>query len=115
MGRKPLRECAKIGCHVLTRNTYCDKHTTAKNERHTIYDKTARDKKTAAFYKSAAWSKARALSMARHFGLCQDCLERGVIRQADMVHHVKPLREYPELATVQDNLRPLCNKCHAKY
>lgn len=119
MAFKPMRECRKIGCHNLTRNGYCDKHVNIQNERnkirHKIYDETARDKKAAAFYKSKVWRKARDESIARHFGLCQDCLDKGIIKAAEMVHHVKPLRDYPELALVQSNLRPLCNKCHGKY
>ena len=78
--------------------------------RHKIYDTTIRDKQAARFYKSDAWLEARALSMARHFGICQDC--GGA---AEMVHHIKPLRKRPELALVQSNLRPLCNKCPGKY
>ena len=115
MAKKPMRECRVNGCHNLTRNGYCDKHLTLKKERHKIYDATARDKQAAAFYKSARWRKARELSLATHHGLCQDCLAKGEIVKADMVHHIKALRDYPELATVQSNLRPLCNICHAKY
>ncbi|OZQ74694.1 endonuclease [Paenibacillus odorifer] len=33
---------------------------------------------------------------------------------ADMVHHIKPLSEYPELALVLKNLLSLCNSCHNK-
>ncbi len=129
MGQKPMRECRKIGCHILTRETYCKKHREEymerekrwKNQYHKrkkyqkYYDTHKRDPKTANFYRSSAWQKARALSIASHYGLCQDCLVEGRLRRADMVHHIKPLREYPELALVQSNLRPLCNKCHAKY
>ena len=115
MGRKPMRECLASGCHNLTREGYCAKHISIKNERHKVYDRTARDKNAAAFYKSERWRKARELALAMHNGLCQDCLVQGRITDAEMVHHIKPLREYPELATVQSNLKPLCNRCHAKY
>lgn len=115
MGKKPLRECRVAGCHMLTRDGYCSKHIEQKNKRHAIYDRESRDKDAAAFYRTAAWRAARDESMRKHFGLCQDCLEKGEIKDAEMVHHVKPLREYPELALVQSNLRPLCNQCHGKY
>ena len=120
MGRKPLRECKAANCHTLTRETYCERHRRENTkpqdtERHRLYDKYKRDKKTAAFYRTAEWQAARAAAMARAYGLCQDCLAAGRLTAADMVHHVKPLREYPELALVPSNLRPLCNKCHAKY
>lgn len=119
MGQKPMRECRKIGCHILTRKTYCKKHREEKQRREAArqreYDTHKRDSTADAFYKSSAWQKARALSIASHYGLCQDCLAEGRFKRADMVHHIRPLREYPELALVQSNLRPLCNKCHAKY
>ena len=110
MGKKPLRECRKSGCHNLTRTGYCDKHLKVENQRHKVYDQYKRDKKAAAFYKSDEWKKARLIAMARCFGICQDC--GGT---ATMVHHIKPLRLYPELALVQSNLKPLCDKCHAQY
>lgn len=115
MGKKPMRECAAPGCHVLTREWYCDEHMSLKKERQRIYDETSRDQKAAGFYKSPQWKKAREIAMMRCYGLCQDCLENGKIVKADMVHHIKPLRQHPELALDQNNLRPLCNACHAKY
>lgn len=115
MARKPMRECRVIGCHSLTRDGYCDKHISVKNERHKLYDEKARDRWAAKFYKSKAWKVARAKSLILHFGLCQDCLYQGKMTDAEMVHHIKPLREFPELATEQNNLKPLCNKCHGKY
>ncbi len=126
MGKKPLRECRKLGCHALTREQFCAKHKqnvkkhsviSAEKEarRQKQYDRYKRDSSAAMFYKSAAWKKARALSIALHDGLCQDCLENGKRVRADMVHHIKPLRQFPELALDQSNLRPLCNKCHGKY
>ena len=30
----------------------------------------------------------------------------------ESVHHVKPLKDYPELAFVTANLRSLCDSCH---
>lgn len=115
MGKKPMRECCAPGCHALTREGYCAAHMERKTKRHSIYDKHTRNREAATFYGTDAWKKARQESMRRHYGLCQDCLTAGVLKDADMVHHVKPLREYPELALVQSNLRPLCDKCHAKY
>lgn len=119
MGLKPMRECRKLNCHILTRNGYCDKHRDeiikSERQRQHRYDKYQRCKEADTFYKSKAWNKARELSLAIHYGLCQDCLAQGIYKQADMVHHVQALRDYPHLALVQSNLRPLCNKCHAKY
>ena len=32
----------------------------------------------------------------------------------ESVHHVKPLKDYPELAFVTGNLRSLCDACHSR-
>lgn len=75
-------------------------------------------KETDPFYKSAAWRRARASALMRDHYMCVECIAaktRGVIckpRAADLVHHIKPLKEYPELALELDNLMSLCNRCH---
>ena len=58
---------------------------------------------------------------------CQDCRERlrkateegrrltgedAKIRIATQVHHIKELREYPQLAFDKENLISLCTQCH---
>ena len=40
------------------------------------------------------------------------CRDKGKYRKADCVHHVKEVKEYPELALTFDNLMSLCNTCH---
>ncbi|MBQ8954820.1 MAG: HNH endonuclease [Clostridia bacterium] len=52
--------------------------------------------------------------------MCQDCMDRfragwGIRpHRAEMVHHIIPLEERPDLALNIDNLRSLCNECHNK-
>ncbi|MEK4873138.1 HNH endonuclease [Niallia sp. FSL W8-1348] len=77
-----------------------------------FYDKYKRDPESRRFYKSAAWSKARKLALERDNYLCVHHLKRKQIVPADMVHHIKELRDYPELALTLDNLVSLCNACH---
>jgi hypothetical protein len=36
----------------------------------------------------------------------------GIVVATD-IHHVKPLREFPELKYELGNLRPLCHRCHS--
>jgi Restriction endonuclease len=60
------------------------------------------------FYKSTAWRRIRKLALNRDMGMCRRCKKL----PADMVHHVKPLRDYPELGLELDNLMSLCNTCH---
>jgi len=46
--------------------------------------------------------------------LCQRCKRYGRMRQATVVHHIKHLDEYPELALDPSNLVSLCADCHNK-
>lgn len=72
----------------------------------------------ASFYKSQAWKNCRAAyaKHARH--LCEDCLEHGIYRPGEIVHHVIELTpeniSCPEVALDFNNLRLLCRDCHAK-
>lgn len=70
------------------------------------------------FYHTAAWKAAAAERMRLDNYLCCDCLERyrnggrGRVRDAEVVHHVIPRSERPDLALDIQNLRSLCKKCH---
>lgn len=74
------------------------------------------------FYGTSAWLGARQQALDRDHGLCVWCRKAGrytIDRHgrrlpvlADMVHHIRPRKEYPELELVLDNLVSLCNKCH---
>lgn len=70
------------------------------------------------FYHRVAWKRVRALAMQRDHGMCQDCMDRfragyGIRpHRAQMVHHIIPLEERPDLALNLDNLRSLCFECH---
>lgn len=70
------------------------------------------------FYHTTAWKKARAERLRMDHGMCAECMrlyEAGLLRgprRATVVHHVKPLKEYPELALRLDNLESLCERHH---
>lgn len=70
------------------------------------------------FYYSAAWKKTRAAYIKARRGLCEDCLARGVIKAGKVVHHVVHLNADnitdPEISLSWNNLRLLCQDCHAK-
>lgn len=69
------------------------------------------------FYKSKAWKQCRAEYARQRRHLCENCLEHGMIRPGEIVHHVIPLTpeniESPEVALSFENLRLLCRECHA--
>ena len=45
---------------------------------------------------------------------CKWCARYGKRRPAKVVHHLKTVEEYPELAWEPSNMVSLCIKCHNK-
>lgn len=43
---------------------------------------------------------------------CQLCKSRGIYAEANTVHHIKHLKEYPWLALTKSNLMSVCRACH---
>lgn len=74
------------------------------------------------FYVSAAWLNLRDKVLAEYKRECQNCKRRGKYVKAIIVHHVKHLRDFPELALsktyIDENgkeqmqLKPVCRECH---
>lgn len=73
-----------------------------------------------AFYGTYAWKKVRRRVLEYYKHECQECLKRGRITTATLVHHDFPLEHYPELGleaftpSGRANLIPLCFPCHEK-
>lgn len=74
-----------------------------------------RDPRLARAYKIRSTSRWKAVrSKKRQLNpLCEECVERGITRAATSVDHVEPLEKRPDLAFVMQNLRSLCDPCHA--
>ena len=86
------------------------------------------DKEVKKFYNSKEWKNQKRIHILKRDKFeCQDCKarlreanEKGIklsaeerkIRRATEVHHIKELKEYPELALEDDNLVSLCTQCH---
>ena len=70
-----------------------------------------------AFYKSAAWKETREFIFNRDKGLCQDCLNKGMITPGKEVHHKIFLTadniNQPQITLCADNLILLCKECHS--
>ena len=64
------------------------------------------------FYKSSAWEKKRLEILERDNYECQRCKEKGGFSPATCVHHIKHLKDRPDLALDDDNLVSLCDACH---
>ena len=74
------------------------------------------------FYVSAAWLNLRDKVLAEYKHECQNCKRKGKYVKAVIVHHVKHLRDFPELALSKTyigrdgkermQLKPVCRECH---
>lgn len=67
------------------------------------------------FYKSARWRRARAKCLRRYQYECQETLRYGTHIEAETVHHIYPIEDYPELALKQWNLLPVTDKKHNTF
>ena len=74
------------------------------------------------FYNSRAWKRLRLEVLIEDHWECQECKKNGRYKRANSVHHVKPVREHPELAMCrhfidesgkrQRQLLSECDDCH---
>lgn len=64
------------------------------------------------FYKSKAWRQLRLEALERDNYECQSCKRKGKYSRAQNVHHLKEVKEFPELALVLENLECVCVPCH---
>lgn len=64
------------------------------------------------FYNSRTWRKKRKQILARDNFECQRCKKEGRVSKADTVHHIKELKDCPELGLSSANLVSLCFSCH---
>lgn len=71
------------------------------------------------FYAGAEWKHMAAMVRRYDSNECQLCKQRGRYRRGEIVHHVKHLKERPDLAlrindpdTGQRQLITVCKKCH---
>lgn len=65
-----------------------------------------------ALYHTGEWKRKRDEILRRDHFACQMCKAKGKYTRADTVHHIKHLRDVPELALTDDNLMSLCASCH---
>jgi 5-methylcytosine-specific restriction protein A len=59
-----------------------------------------------------AWKRFRA-GFLRSNPLCADCFAAAVLTPASEVHHIRKLRDHPELRLVWSNAMGLCRPCHS--
>lgn len=66
------------------------------------------------FYQWCEWRKLRQKALERDNFECQQCKAKGKYKAAQNVHHLKEVKDYPELAMALDNLECVCIQCHNK-
>ena len=64
------------------------------------------------FYNCKEWRRKRREILNQDNGECQKCKGRGSFANAECVHHIKHIKDRPELALSDDNLISLCAICH---
>ena len=112
MSRKPKRPCAEMNCNNLTTGRYCELHKNLTKKSTQIYNKYYRDKTINSFYQSKEWRRVRNAVIARDNYLCQRCLKKGIIKRADVVHHIIEVKEDWSKRLDMNNLESLCHACH---
>lgn len=92
------------------RQKYCEKH---KAEQTTVKRKERKQSegKYFQFYQSRTWRKASYLYRLNH-PVCEDCLEEGLIRKADVVDHKIELKDDWSKRLDETNFRSLCHAHH---
>ena len=71
------------------------------------------------FYNSREWRRLSRSVIKEYHGECYRCRQNKRYTKAVLVHHVKPLRDFPELAYKrfyrgEIQLMPLCHDCHER-
>lgn len=105
--------CRHPGCGALVHSGYCDQH--KRNDRQQKLqgqqDYNRRRSESDRMYSTQRWKKLSIVFRKRN-PLCCECERNGLVRTADLVDHIKPAKENPELFFEWSNLRSLCQGCH---
>jgi 5-methylcytosine-specific restriction enzyme A len=64
------------------------------------------------FYNSGLWQHIREDILDEQHHECQLCKAKGLYSEAVTVHHIKYVRQHPELALTKSNLMSVCDECH---
>jgi 5-methylcytosine-specific restriction protein A len=99
-----MRPCARAGCGNVVVKGHCDG---CKPRSPAVVKERWRGSSWQRGY-DAAWLRFRAWFLGRH-PACNDCG-----RLATEVHHVKKVRDSPELRLVESNCMALCHEDHSK-
>ena len=122
-----LRCCRAAGCNKLVAipERYCEFHKkdyqkwlseNRPKPSHARYQRRmygSKEGKYQQFYNTTAWRKL-SQQVLKNNPVCVACLSNGIIRKADVVDHIIPIRVDWTKRLDADNLQPLCNSCHRR-
>lgn len=64
------------------------------------------------FYGSSEWQALAAQARDMQHNECQRCKAKGYYSPCEIVHHIRYVKKFPELALSLENLECLCKNCH---
>ena len=91
--------------------------TITKAQKRNTYQKHDKNLDISKIYNTPQWKKLRLAYLMEH-PLCEHCLEKGIVKAAEQVHHIyeisngKDLEEMKSIAYDPKNLQSLCSECH---
>ena len=113
----PGTACRWPGCPEVTKDPsgYCEEH---RKQARRQYDKQIDARRGTARERGydTKWEKFRAWFLQQPGNqYCRRCFEQeGKMALVEVVHHIIPISERPDLRLVEDNCQPLCRNCHER-
>jgi len=83
-----------------------------KREKNRKYDQCVREDDIVKFYHSREWKRVREAVLIRDNFLCQHCLKENIIKSAEIVHHIKEVKENWLQRYNVKNCESVCRNCH---
>lgn len=114
----PKKICNYPNCKQIInyKERYCDEHKAIKEQQNKdkfkLYSSNKRDDKEQKFYNSTAWKRTKQAVEVRDNYLCVRCLNKGIIRTREVVHHIIPIKDNWNKRYDLNNLQCLCHSCH---
>jgi 5-methylcytosine-specific restriction protein A len=109
---RAMKFCGWPGCNKLTQERFCDTHQAEHDLQLQQADRNYNRQRGSAKSRGydSQWEKVRALKL-RLNPLCEKCESLCMIVPADMVHHIKAIKDGGAKYDL-NNLKSLCNACH---
>ena len=107
MPTRPKKPCSYPRCpELVAKGAYCEKHKKQEHKRLDSYRGTPKERGY-----DTQWTKVRAMKLQQD-PLCEFCESIGKVTPAVLVHHIKTIRDRPEIRLEMENLMSLCRSCH---